>query len=157
MYSFIENNHWNYDVEDNAYALMKTKNGAVAMMNSSATQWRHRFHLDINLEKGSLILGGIISGSKSYGAETLTVVSANPDNDFGVPKEVTTLYNTDPSWYAEIEVFADAIINGKNICNGTSDDALQTMKLVYKIYHSDSVWRDRYNIQNPDLQTLKTI
>jgi predicted dehydrogenase len=157
VYSFIENSHWNYDVEDNAYALMKTKNGAVAMLNSSATQWRHRFHLDINLEKGSLILGGILSGSKSYGAETLTVVLANPDNDLGDPKEVTTLYNTDPSWYAEIEVFADAIINGKKISNGTSYDALKTMKLVYKIYHSDSVWRDRYNIQNPDLQTLKTI
>ena len=27
------------------------------MLNSSATQWRHRFNLDINLEKGSLILG----------------------------------------------------------------------------------------------------
>ena len=156
VYSFIENNHWNYDVEDNAYALMKTKNGIVAMMNSSATQWRHRFHLDINLEKGSLILGGILSGSKSYGAETLTVVSANPDNDLGDPKEVTTRYNTDPSWYAEIEVFADAIINGKKISNGTSYDALQTMKLVYKIYHSDSVWRERYNIQDPDLQSLKT-
>jgi len=155
--SFIENSHWNYDVEDNAYALMKTKDGIVAMMNSSATQWRHRFHLDINLEKGSLILGGIISGSKSYGAETLTVVSANPDNDCGNPKEVTTRYNTDPSWHAEIEVFADAIINDKKISNGTSDDALQTMKLVYKIYYADPLWREIYNIKDPDSQKVKTI
>ena len=44
-------------------------------MHSSATQWRHRFNLDINLEKGSVILGGILSGTKSYGAETLTVVT----------------------------------------------------------------------------------
>ena len=150
VYSFVENNHWNYDVEDNAYALMKTKNGTVAMINSSATQWRHRFHLDINLEKGSLILEGILSGSKSYGSETLTVVSANPENDGGDPKEVTTRYNTDPSWYAEIEEFTDCILNNKEITSSNSDDALQTMKLVYKIYYSDPVWRKKYNIQNPE-------
>ena len=105
--SFISNGHWGYNVEDNAYALMRTEKGVVAMLNSSATQWRHRFHLDINFEKGSLILGGILSGSKSYGAETLTVGSANPEDDLGDPKEVTTRYNTDPSWYSEIKEFAD--------------------------------------------------
>ncbi|MBT6053118.1 MAG: Gfo/Idh/MocA family oxidoreductase, partial [Candidatus Scalindua sp.] len=124
VYSFIENSHWNYDVEDNAYALMRTECGKVAMLNSSATQWRHRFHLDINLEKGSLILGGLLSGSKSYGAETLTVVSANPENDKGDPKEVTTRYNTDPSWYAEIKEFADCILNNRKITSGTAYDAL---------------------------------
>ena len=150
VYSFIENSYWNYDVEDNAYVLMRTDDGKIAMLNSSATQWRHRFHLDINLEKGSLILGGILSGSKSYGAETLTVVSANPENDRGDPKEVTTKYNTDPSWYAEIEEFADCILNDKKISSGTSDDALQTMKLVYKIYHADEKWQQTYNIENPE-------
>ena len=73
VHSFVSNGHWGYDVEDNAYALMRTEAGVVGMLNSSATQWRHRFHLDINLERGSLILGGILSGTKSYGAETLTV------------------------------------------------------------------------------------
>ena len=151
VHSFIENSHWNYDVEDNAYALMRTKKGVVAMMNSSATQWRHRFQLDINLEKGSIVLGGILSGSKSYGAETLTVVYANPENDRGDPKEVTTRYNTDPSWFEEIKEFADCIINNKKITNSNSDDALQTMKLVYKIYYADEKWRKAYNIENPDL------
>jgi len=150
VYSFIENSHWNYDVEDNAYALMRTECGKVAMLNSSATQWRHRFHLDINLEKGSLILGGLLSGSKSYGAETLTVVSANPENDKGDPKEVTTRYNTDPSWYAEIKEFADCILNNRKITSGTAYDALQTMKLVYKIYYADKKWQQKYNIEDPD-------
>ena len=150
VHSFIKNSHWNYSVEDNAYALMQTEGGVVAMMNSSATQWRHRFHLDINFEKGSLILGGILSGSKSYGAETLTVVSANPENDHGNPKEVTTRYNTDPSWYSEIKEFVNCIINNKKIVNGTSNDALQTMKLIYKIYYSDPSWRNEYDVPNPD-------
>lgn len=151
IHSFIENNHWNYDVEDNAYALMRTESGKVAMLNSSATQWRHRFHLDINLEKGSVILGGILSGSKSYGAETLTVVYANPDNDQGDPKEVTTRYNTDPSWYAEIKEFADCIIKNKKITNGDSHDALETMRLVFKIYCADNKWKQEYNIETPEM------
>lgn len=150
VHSFISNSHWGYDVEDNAYALMRTPDGVVGMLNSSATQWRHRFHLDINLERGSLILGGILSGTKSYGAETLTVVQADPENDQGDPKEQTTRYNRDPSWDAEIAAFADSILGEKPVQSGTSDDALRTMRLVFKIYYSDPAWRKAYNIPDPD-------
>ena len=150
--SFVENSYWNHDVEDNAYALMRTSDGKVAMLNSSATQWRHRFNLDINLKRGSIILEGILSGSKSYGAETLTIVLANSENDQGSPKEVIKRYNTDPSWYAEIEEFTDCILNNRKITSGTSDDALQTMKLVYKIYHADKKWQKTYNIKNPGIK-----
>jgi predicted dehydrogenase len=150
VHSFISNGQWGYDVEDNAYALMKTEQGVVGMLNSSATQWRHRFNLDINLEKGSLILGGILSGSKSYGAETLSVVYADPDNDNGDPREQVTRYNKDPSWAEEIRVFADCILANKPVTSGSSDDALQTMKLVYRIYYADSAWRQAYDIPNPD-------
>lgn len=148
--SFIANNHWGYNVEDNAYALMRTESGVVAMLNSSATQWRHRFHLDINLSQGSIILGGILSSSKSYGAETLTVVTADPLNDQGDPKEQVTRYNRDPSWDEEMNTFADCILNNRIIDSGSSKDALHTMKLVYKIYHADPVWRQTYSIAHPD-------
>lgn len=150
VHSFISNGHWGYDVEDNAYALMRTRDGVVGMLNSSATQWRHRFHLDINLERGSLILGGILSGTKSYGAETLTVVRADPDNDRGDPKEQITRYNRDPSWDEEIRTFADCVLNDKTVPSGTSEDALHTMQLVFKIYYADAAWRASYNIPNPD-------
>jgi predicted dehydrogenase len=150
VHSFISNSHWRYDVEDNAYALMRTADGIVGMLNSSATQWRHRFHLDINLERGSIVLGGILSGSKSYGAETLTVATADPDQDSGDPKEQITRYNRDPSWDEEISCFADAIVNDRPIQGGSSDDAFLTMGLVYKIYHADPAWRNAYDIPNPD-------
>lgn len=151
VHSFISNSHWGYDVEDNAYALMRTSTGIVGMLNSSATQWRHRFHLDINLQRGSLILGGILSGTKSYGAETLTVVRADPENDSGDPKEQTTRYNCDPSWDEEIAAFSDCIIHDRPIQSGTSDDALRTMKLVYSIYFADPAWRESYDIPDPSI------
>jgi predicted dehydrogenase len=150
VHSFISNSHWGYNVEDNAYALMRTSDGIVGMLNSSATQWRHRFNLDINLDRGSIILGGILSGSKSYGAETLTVVSADPDNDNGDPKEQTTRYNRDPSWEEEISSFAECIHADRAIGSGSSLDALNTMKLVYKIYYADPAWRQTYTIPDPD-------
>jgi predicted dehydrogenase len=36
IYSFISNDFWKHDVEDNAYALMRTSQGVVAMLHSSA-------------------------------------------------------------------------------------------------------------------------
>ncbi len=150
VHSFISNGHWGYDVEDNAYALMRTSDGIVAMLNSSATQWRHRFNLDITLDKGSVNLGGILSGSKSYGAETLTVVKADPDRDNGDPLEHHTRYNRDPSWDEEINRFASSILDGAAVDSGSSEDALNTMKLVYRIYYADPDWRERYSIENPD-------
>ena len=39
VYSFISNSRWGHNVEDNAYATMRTADGIVSMRNSSATQW----------------------------------------------------------------------------------------------------------------------
>jgi len=153
IHSFISNSHFGYDVEDNAYALMRTENGVVAMLNSSATQWRHRFHLDINLSGGSIILGGILSSSKSYGAETLTVVRADHENDGGDPREEMIRYNRDPSWDEEINSFAENILSNKPVESGSSLDAFNTMKLVYQIYYADPKWRHAFSIPNPADQT----
>ena len=147
VHSFVSNDFWKHDVEDNAYALMRGENGVVAMLHSSATQWRHRFNLDITLEKGSITLSGILSGSKSYGAETLTVAQVGAD-DMGDPLEQTTRYNTDPSWWAEIDEFANAIRDNGPIIHGSADDAYRTMELVYRIYCADPEWRERWSLRD---------
>jgi predicted dehydrogenase len=148
--SIVANSHWGYDVEDNAYALMRTEDGVVGMLNSSATQWRHRFNLDINLERGSVIMGGLLTGTKSYGAETLTVVTVDHQSDNGDPREQITRYNQDPSWELEINHFVESILEGRPIENGTSLDAFNTMKLVYQIYYADPVWRKKFSIADPN-------
>ena len=150
--SFISNGHWGYNVEDNAYALMRSEQGVVAMLNSSATQWRHQFSLDINMQRGGVILRGILTGSKSYGNETMTLVTADPDRDNGDPKEELFEYNDDPSWDREIAEFMQSVINNEPVQSGTSQDAYQTMKLVYKIYYADPIWRDQFKIENPEVE-----
>lgn len=146
VYSFVSNDYWRHNVEDNAYALMRTKQNKVAMLHSSATQWRHRFDLDIHLERGAIHLSGILSGSKSYGSETMTIAWATED-DRGDPKEQTTRYNEDNSWKREVFEFADAILNDKDVIHGTLIDAYKTMHLVYRIYHADREWSARWKME----------
>lgn len=145
VHSFISNNYWNYDVEDNAYAIMRGMDGKVAMLHSSATQWRHDFRLHITLEKGSIVLKGILSSTKSYGAETLTVAYKS-DDERGDPKEKTIRYNHDPSWDEEVKEFSKAILEDLPIISGTSQDAYKTMELVYLIYGADPIWKKKYNL-----------
>jgi predicted dehydrogenase len=147
IHSFISNSFWHHDVEDNAYALMRNPEGVVAFLHSSATQWRHRFHLEITLTKGAIILAGILSGTKSYGAETITIVSANPD-DSGDPKEMTIRYNEDPSWRDEIADFVKSIDDNTPVVCGSSTDAFKTMELVYKIYCADKDWQTKYQLRD---------
>lgn len=143
--SFVRNDFWKHDVEDNAYALLETERGIVAMLHSTATQWRHRFSLEIFLSEGALILSGILSGTKSYGQETLTVVYRQ-DEASGNPQEQTTTYIRDISWAAEVEEFATAIVEDRPIEVGTSEEALRTMETVYRIYTADDEWRARFDI-----------
>ena len=58
---------WSHEVEDNAYVLMRDNTGIVAMIHSSATEWKHKFRLEITLEKALVEMSGILSGTKSYG------------------------------------------------------------------------------------------
>lgn len=141
--SFISNGYWGHDVEDNAYALMKDDQGRVAMLHSSATQWQHRFSLDIALTEGYIELNGILTGSKSYGQEKL-VIGRRDEAVVGSLKTETLLYLEDNSWRDEIYDFAETILKGQPNVHGRSADALATMDLVFKIYHEDDQWRDRF-------------
>lgn len=145
--SYVSNRFWQHDVEDNAYALMCTKNGVVATLHSSATQWRHRFNLEITLSRGAIVLSGILSGSKSYGAETITIIYAS-ENDMGDPREYSIRYNEDNSWRNEINEFTNLVVNDLPVVNGSSMEALKTMHLVYRIYCADSEWRSKYNLND---------
>jgi len=149
--SFIDNSYWKHDIEDNAYAIMKDTKGRVAMLHSTATQWQHRFVMDIALTEGYMELHGILSGSKSYGEEKIIIGQRDDESMNGQMQSNTVNFLNDNSWRDEIFEFADTILNNKPVTSGTSNDALETMKLVYNIYYNDIDWREKYNISNPNL------
>ena len=130
---------------------MKDAKGRVAMLNSTATQWQHKFNLEISLSKGYIELHGILSGSKSYGEEKIVIGRRDEESVNGQMESKTIKFLQDNSWRDEIFEFAEAIIEDKPIQSGTSRDALETMRLVYNIYYNDLEWRDQFNIKNPNI------
>jgi len=143
--SYVSNGFWKHDVEDNAYALMKDARGRIAMLHSTATQWQHRFVMEIALTDGYLELRGILSGTKSYGQERL-IVGRRVEAETGSPAETVITYLDDKSWAEEIAEFAAAMTGQGRVEEGTSADALAVMKLVYRIYWEDPDWRAAFNI-----------
>ena len=142
--SFISNKFWKYNVEDSAFALMKNNSGVVASIHSTATQWKHKFNIEITLEKASIILSGILSGSKSYGGEKLTILKKKNTKFY----KKTFRYSKDYSWKEEISEFKDIIMNNKPVLNGNSNQALEVMKMVHSIYENDKEWKKNLNEKN---------
>lgn len=123
-------------LEDNAFALLRDGQGRIAQIHSSSTQWKHRFTFEIYLTGGFLSVNGILTSSRSYGDETLTV--ARRSHRGGPPSEETIYFDEDPSWAAEIDAFLACIRDGHPVRSGSSLQALRAMELVHAIYHDDT-------------------
>jgi predicted dehydrogenase len=135
--SMVGNAFWNVDVEDNAFALLRTGAGVVAMLHSSSTQWRHRFSLEVYLTGGYVSVNGILSSTRTYGDETVTVARRDFSRDEGRPVEETIYFDEDPSWELEVRDFVRNVRLGRPVEHGTSEDALRAMELVESIYAAD--------------------
>ena len=134
--AMVSNLYWNLNVEDNVFVnLRNTKNGIVASLHSTMTQWRHLFSLEIFLENGYMALNGLKTSSNSYGEEILSVAnnrSTAPAATWEDEEHFT--YRDDRSWASEINEFFNAIEEGRFVKNGNSSDALKLMIIIDKIY-----------------------
>tara|TARA_Y100000591_G_C21796413_1_gene679577 strand:+ start:306 stop:1319 length:1014 start_codon:yes stop_codon:yes gene_type:complete len=135
--SFISNKFWNYDVEDNAFALLKDNKGVIASIHSTATQWQHKFRIEICLKDALLELQGILSSTKSYGKESLKIIKRENTSSRGSSNHKNYYFKNDFSWRDEIEEFSNVIINNSSVKTGNIKDAILSMRLVEKIYHAD--------------------
>lgn len=131
--------HWDIDVEDNAFALLRDSEGHIVSLHSSSTQWKHRFNIEIYMSEGYLSVNGILSSTGSYGDESISVARKQFNSGFatGKPYEETIYFDTDPSWELEIKDFLDYVLNDKPVETGKSIDTLKAMQLVFAIYNND--------------------
>ena len=134
----VSNLYWKADIEDNAFVILKnSQTGVVASLHSTMTQWRHLFSLEVFMEKGYMVLNGLITSTMSYGEEVLSVAKNRSTAPAATWKdEVKTQYLTNNSWRYEMEHFFNAINNDTEIAIGNSYDALQIMKIIDKIYEN---------------------
>ena len=140
--SFLSTSFWDIECEDNAFITLKSGEGAIATLHSSATQWTHKFLLEMTFEKGYINLDGILSETRSYAPETLIVGQREFEDvtfAMGKPKESITYYEYDKSWGLELKEFIDAVNGVSSIKNGTSKDALEIMQLTDFIYTNSRI------------------
>lgn len=135
--SLVTTSFWDIPVEDNAFAILQNERGQVATIHSSATQWKHRFLLEICLEGGYINITGLLTSTRSYGEEAITFARRQFEDEasaFGKPREETVYFDRDDSWALEVADFAEAIHKDEPIRSGNSADALKAMQLVERIY-----------------------
>ncbi len=129
--------YWDIAVEDNAFVMLRSQSGVMAQLHSSATLWKHTFRLEIGLEKGYLIITGLLSKTGSYGRETL-LIGRKPGRGekaaLGNPREEMTYYDTDPSWDIQVQNLVNCIRNNTPVDDSTSTDALKVMQIVDEVY-----------------------
>lgn len=120
-------------VEENAFALLRTADGVVATLHSSATEVRPRFRIEMGLEGGMITLDGILSGSGAYAPEVLSVVVPTG----GTLHEDRETFTIDDSWSREVAQFSESLRKGMALGIPSSLEALRTMTLVDSIYAGD--------------------
>ena len=134
---FVDNSFWKFDVEDNAYVIMKNEKGQAAFLHSSSTLWKHTFDLIIILEDGYMVIDGLLSKTGSYGREKLVVGKRQFEDEaqaLGNPMEEVTYFDRDSSWDIEVAEFVKCIDNNRPVTISSSQDALKVMELVEKAY-----------------------
>jgi len=135
--SIIETSYWNIECEDNAFLTLRSEKGQIATLHSSATQWKHKFLLEMTFEDGYINLDGILSSTRSYAPETMIIGKREFEDvtfAMGKPKESITYYENDESWDYELSEFINTINKKCQLKNGTSKDALEIMKLADAVY-----------------------
>ena len=138
--SLVNNNFWKHSIEDNAYAIMRSRKNIVAMVHSTATQWQNQFRIEITLERALITLSGILSASKTYGQEKIEI-----QPKFKKKRRTKILkFKKDLSWEREIKEYIKCIKENKKVKNGTIYDSVAVMKIIDAIYKSDNIWRKKF-------------
>lgn len=136
VHAMVSNLYWKLEVEDNVFAILRNETtGLVASLHSTMTQWRHLFSFEIFLERGYIVINGLLTQSGTYGEEIMSVAKNRTSAPAATwSDEDHVRFKVDNSWKYEVNHFFDAIVGDKPIEVGTSFDALKLMKLIEKVY-----------------------
>jgi predicted dehydrogenase len=125
---------WNWPVEDNGFAMLRTQAGQIAWLHASCTEWKNLFSFEIYGRDGKLHIEGL---GGSYGVERLSFYRMLPQ--MGPPKTTIWEYpGEDTSWKAEFEHLKQCVA-GKQKPWGDLDDALAALRVVDRLYEQSSV------------------
>lgn len=131
VFGKVETKFWNMEVEDNAFAILKTINDITASFHVSWTNWKNIFSFEIFGTDGYLKIEGL---GGSYGAETLEYGIRKKEG--GIPDiEIFEYSPVDVSWQQEWMEFKNAI-KDKREPIGSGLDGLKANEVIAAIYRS---------------------
>ena len=130
-YAKVETKFWNMEVEDNAFAIMKTRRGVTTSFHVSWTNWKNIFSFEVFGSDGYLAINGL---GGSYGTETLEIGRRKKEG--GRPDvEAEEFSAEDRSWNDEWENFRTAIITDEEP-TGNGVDGHQANRVIEALYRS---------------------
>lgn len=133
----LTDSFWGCGVEDNAFVLLRTKQGIPAVLHSSATLWKHTFCLEIGCQNGYLVASGLLSRTGSYGREQLVIGKRQFEDEalaLGNPREEIIHFDRDESWELEVNEFLSAVKERRPPNHGTLEEARAVMEIVRDVY-----------------------
>ena len=122
---------WHSEVEDNAFLLLRTKDGKVASLHASWSEWKPTYRLELYGLEGYLRIEGL---GRKYGG-TERVFWARRTDQYGAnPEEMIECDpNADNSLKDECSEFVSAIREGR-APKPSAEDGLAVLKIVEDIY-----------------------
>ncbi len=130
VFGFLATSYWDMPLEDNAFALLRTKKEQIVSMHTSWTQWKNQFIFEVSGKDGYVTINGL---GGSYGTEKAILGKRAFLEPFR--EEIIEFRSEDRSWQEEWLEFVSAIReNREPLSNGY--DGLQALRLAYAIYES---------------------
>ena len=132
----VETKFWDMEVEDSAFAILKTNQNVTASFHVCWYNWKNIFSFEVFGTNGYLRIEGL---GGSYGPETLEFGRRNkqggkPDLEFfSFPAE-------DLSWKEEWMEFKDSCLQRRQP-NGSGYDGLKANEVIHAIYESSLTGR----------------
>lgn len=131
VFGRVETKFWNIEVEDNAFMLLKSKNGVSIQLQVSWTNWKNSFYFELIGTNGYLKITGL---GRHYGIETLEFGKRKEEG--GAPEiEIFKFEDEDISWKNEWINFKSSIYN-KKLLIGNSEDGAKANQIIDAIYKS---------------------
>jgi predicted dehydrogenase len=120
---------WDWQVEDNGFAMLRTDKGQVAWLHASCTEWKNLFSFELYGKAAKLAVDGL---GGSYGVERLAYYRMLPQ--MGPPETTIWEYpGGDRSWQLEWAHFLDCVRDRRQASGGI-DDALAALRVVDRLY-----------------------
>jgi len=145
--SFLAQSVWgDAGCDDNAFGLLRSREGVIAQLHASATWWRETFRLELGLEQGYLWLDGLTGGDDGLSPEMLIIGHIEHDgagNPIANPEEQIHEFKVDNAGELELADFLHAVRGRGPQTVGTLAQALDALDLVERVRAADETWQAR--------------